>query len=94
MLSSLEKMAIEHFHSWDRFRSSSKRGAQPQKQYFSAVIKSRGPGIFPSYYEHAPQLLPKENRRKIEPKEILSSFIPRLLVVFTRQLEILVTSPL
>ena len=30
--------------------------------------------------------------RKIEPKEIPSCFIPRLLVVFTQQLEILVTS--
>ena len=34
----------------------------------------------------------KVYRRKIEPKEILSCFIPRLLVVFTWQLEILVTS--
>ena len=59
-----------------------------------AVIKSWGPRIFPSYYGRGPQLLAKENRRKIEPKEILSYFIPRLLVVFTRQLEILVTSPL
>ena len=59
-----------------------------------AVIKSQGPGICPSYYERGPQLLAKENRRKIEPKEIPSSFIPRLFVVFTRQLEILVTSPL
>jgi len=32
-----------------------------------------------------------ENRTKIEPKEIPSRLIPRLLVVFTRQLEILVT---
>ena len=32
-----------------------------------------------------------ENRRKIEPKEIPSRLIPRLLAVFTRQLEILVT---
>ena len=31
--------------------------------------------------------------RKIEPKEIPSCLIPRLLVVFTRQLEILVTFP-
>ena len=30
--------------------------------------------------------------RKIEPKEIPSCFIPCLLVVFTRQLEILVAS--
>ena len=33
-----------------------------------------------------------ENRRKIEPKEIPSRLTPRLLVVFTRQLEILVTN--
>ena len=32
-----------------------------------AVIKRRGPGISPSYYEGFPQLLSKENRRKIEP---------------------------
>ena len=52
------------------------------------VIKSRGPGIFPGYQESGPRLLLLENRRKIEPKEIPS----RLLVVFTRQLEILVTT--
>ena len=39
-----------------------------------------------------PQLLFLENRRKIEPKEIPSRLIPHLLVVFTRQLEILVTT--
>ena len=33
-----------------------------------------------------------KNRRKIEPKEIPSRLIHRLLVVFTRQLEILVTT--
>ena len=33
-----------------------------------------------------------ENRRKIEPKEIPSRLIPRRLVVFTQQLEILVTT--
>ena len=37
--------------------------------------------VFPGYFQ-----------RKIEPKEILSCLIPRLLVVFTRQLEILVTT--
>ena len=42
--------------------------------------------------ESGPQLLLLENRRKIEPKEIPSRLIPRLLVVFTRQLEILVTT--
>ena len=49
-----------------------------------AVIKRRGPGISPSYYEHG--------RRKIEPTGIPSCLIPHLLVVFTRQLEILVTA--
>ena len=57
-----------------------------------AVIKRRGPGISPGYYECFPQLISKENIRKIEPKEIPSCLIPRLLVVFTQQLEILVTT--
>ena len=57
-----------------------------------AVIERRGPGISPGYYEHSPQLLLKENKRKMEPKETPSCLIPRLLVVFTRQLEILVTT--
>ena len=56
------------------------------------VIKSREPGISPGYYECGPRLLLWENRRKIEPKEIPSCLIPRLIVVFTRQLEILVTT--
>ena len=52
------------------------------------------PGISLSYYECLPRLLSKENERKIEPKDIPSCFIPRLLslVVFTWQLEILVTT--
>ena len=57
-----------------------------------AVIKRRGPRISPNYYERFPQLLSEENRRKIEPKEIPSCLIPRLLIVFTQQLEILVTT--
>ena len=40
----------------------------------------------------APWLLLLENRRKIEPKEIPSCLNSRLLVVFTWQLEILVTT--
>ena len=39
------------------------------------VIKSRGPGIFPGYYECGPWLLLLENRRKIEPNKI-----PRCLI--------------
>ena len=57
-----------------------------------AVIKRRGLGISPGYYERGPWLLSKENRRKMEPKEIPSCLIPRLLVVFTWQLKILVTT--
>ena len=57
-----------------------------------AVIKRRGPGISPAYYERAPRLLSKEKKRKIERKETPSCLIPRLLVVFTRHLEILVTT--
>ena len=60
--------------------------------YIRAVIKSRGPGISPGYYECGPRLLLLENRRKIEPNEIPSCLIPHLLIVFTRQLEILVTT--
>ena len=57
-----------------------------------AVIKRRGLGISPGYSEHDPQLLSLENRRKIEPNKIPSCLIPRLLVVFTQQLEILLTT--
>ena len=61
--------------------------------FHRVVITSRGPGIFPGYKESGPRLLLLENRRKIEPKEIPSRLIPHLLAVFTRQLEILVTTP-
>jgi len=57
-----------------------------------AVIKSRGTGIFPGYYECGPGLLLLENRRKLEPKETPRCLIPRLLVVFAQQLEILATT--
>ena len=58
-----------------------------------AVIKSLGQGFPPGcYYERGPQLVALENRRKTEPKEIISCLIPRLLVVFTQQHEILVTT--
>ena len=57
-----------------------------------AAIKSWGPRISPDYYERGPQLLLYENRRKIEPKENPGCLIPFLLVVFTQQLEFLVTA--
>ena len=62
------------------------------EQFSRAVIKRRGPEISPGYYEHGPGLLSKENKRKIEPKETPRCLIPHLLVVFTLQLEILVTT--
>ena len=53
------------------------------------VIKRWGLGISLGYSDHGPRLLLKENNRKIIPKETPSgSMIPRLLVVFTLQLEI------
>ena len=48
--------------------------------------------VEPGYYECGPQLLSVENKRKTEQKEIPSCLIPHLLVVFTRQLEILETT--
>ena len=45
------------------------------------------------FHEYDPSLLPQEIRRKIEPKEIPSSLIHRLLVVFTWKLEISMTAP-
>ena len=54
--------------------------------------KSQGPGISPGYYECGSRLLLLEYRRKLEPKETPKCLIPRLLVVSTRQLEILVTT--
>ena len=45
-----------------------------------AVIKRRGPGIFPGYYECGPWLVSLGNRRNIEPKEIPSCLIPAYLL--------------
>ena len=55
-------------------------------------LRAGRPGISSGYYDCGPQLLSYKNRRKIESKEIPSHLISRLLVVFTRQLEILVTT--
>ena len=60
----------------------------------TAVIKRWGPGISPNYNERGPAgYFQRENGRKIEPKETPSCLVPHLLVVFTQQLEILVTRP-
>ena len=71
---------------------SDNEGNNRDKKISRVLIKSRGLGISPGYYDCGPRLLLLENRRKIKPKEIPSCLIPCLLVVFTRQLEILVTS--
>ena len=42
----------------------------------TVVIKSRGPGISPGYYECGHWVLLLKNRRKIEPNEIHSCLIP------------------
>ena len=55
------------------------------------LLRARA-GDFPRLLREWSRLLLLENRRKIEPKEIPSRLIARLLVVFTRQLEILVTT--
>ena len=55
-------------------------------------FRGRDRGLPSSYYERGRWLVAQENRRKIEPKEIPSCLISCLLVVFIRQLEILVTS--
>ena len=57
-----------------------------------AVFKSRGPGICAGPYECGPWLPSLGDRRKIEPQEISSRLIPCLVVIFTAQLEILVTT--
>ena len=73
-------------------RRQLKIGFVPEEDYYRAVTKRRGPGIFPGYYERGPRLLSKENGKKIERKEIPSCLILRLLFVFAWQLEILVTT--
>ena len=55
-------------------------------------LRGGGREFPPGYYECGSCLLSQENRRKIEPKEIPGCLIPRLLVVLTWQLEILVTA--
>ena len=51
-----------------------------------------GAGDFPRLLREWPPATFIGKKKKIEPKEIPSHLIPRLLVVFTRQLEILVTT--
>ena len=55
-------------------------------------LKAAGPGIFPGNYRRDPWLLTLEKRGKLGSKQINSSLIPRLLLLFIGQLEILVTA--
>ena len=57
-------------------------------------LRAGGRGFPPATMSEAPRLLLMENRRKLEPKDESQKrcLIPRLLVVFTRQLEILTTT--
>ena len=77
------KMAFELWFKREHayFHSKLPHSLDPQALKLRAVIKRWGPRISPGYFQ-----------RKIEPKEIPSCLIPRPLVVFTRQLEILVTA--
>ena len=78
--------------TWGPLCRLKKRERKYTLPWYRAVIKRRGPGISPGYYACGPRLFSWENRRKIEPNEIPSHFIPCLLVVFNQQLKILVTS--
>ena len=66
--------------------------ASERGSIYQGCHQEPGAGDFPRLLRECPRLLLLENGRKIEPKEIPSSLIPRLPVVFTRQLEILVTT--
>ena len=72
-----------NFLVWETAKISQCYQQFPHEMKSRAILKSQGPGIFPGYYECDRQLLLLENRRKLEPKDI---------PVFTRQLEILVTT--
>ena len=73
------------FSTWGPVCRLEKRERKYTLPWYTAVIKRRGPGISPGYYACGPRLFSWENRRKIEPNEIPSRFIPCLLVVFNRQ---------
>ena len=55
-------------------------------------LRAGGRRFPPGYYECGPRLSLMENKGKLKPKETPRCLIPRLLVVFTHQLEILTTT--
>ena len=57
-----------------------------------AVIERRGWGFPPATMNVAPDYFHRKTEEQIEQNETPSCLIPRLLVVFTRQLEMLVTT--
>ena len=59
--------------------------------HYRAAIKSQGQRISSGYYECGPPAT-FIGKKKTEPKEIPSCLIPHMLVVFTWQLETLVTT--
>ena len=54
-------------------------------------LTARGPGISPGHYEHNSRLLSLGTKEK-NPKGLPSCLIPRLLISYTQQLEILGTA--
>lgn len=56
------------------------------------VTKGWAPGISPGYHEHDPSYFHVGNKKKMEPKELPSQSIHRLLTAYTGQLEIFVTA--
>ena len=81
-----------YFLDQRRARAGKERERQIVQDRLGLSLSGGDRGAFAGYYERGPQLLTRENRRKIEPKETPSCLITRLIFVFTRQLKILVTT--
>ena len=79
---SLSFGGISHCLNFDKFHNTALEGTlRYHNGNNRGVIKRRGPGISPGYYEHCPRPLSKENKRKMEQKETPSCLILHLLVV-------------
>ena len=81
-----------YFLDQRRARAGNERERQIVQDRLGLSLRGGNRGAFAGYHERGPQLLSKENRRKIEPKETSSCLIARLFFVFIRQLKILVTT--